>query len=309
MKSIVVTTDLSEQSTAAFDSAKEQADIIGRDNCVITILTALEEISASTTYVEFGLAPIVDEPFRKEWIRNAKIAIRKIIDEHFQGYQVNEMVTHSTKSIGEEISSIAKELSAEMIVISSHGRSGIGRFLLGSVAEKVVQHALCSVLVVFSNPKDAATSGARRNILLLTDLSEESFSAFPVCKKQLEPLENREAQLTLLYVSQDLTRATFGLTLGEESSQIRNDIQEKAEKELNDIRDTELKEPLANTVVLLASRPIYEEIAQYAKTHHVDLIVVATHGNSKAKQFLLGGVTEKLIRISPCPILVARAGS
>lgn len=51
---------------------------------------------------------------------------------------------------GEEIVATAKAWSADLIVIGSHGRSGLGRALLGSVAEAVMRHAPCPVLVVRS---------------------------------------------------------------------------------------------------------------------------------------------------------------
>ena len=54
----------------------------------------------------------------------------------------------------EEIVRVAKELEADLIVIGSHGYRGIGRLLLGSTAERVVQYASCAVLVVKGAPVD-----------------------------------------------------------------------------------------------------------------------------------------------------------
>jgi nucleotide-binding universal stress UspA family protein len=50
----------------------------------------------------------------------------------------------------EAITNLAKEQKADMIVIGSHGRTGLRRLLMGSVAEKVIGHAPCPVLVVKS---------------------------------------------------------------------------------------------------------------------------------------------------------------
>ena len=54
----------------------------------------------------------------------------------------------------EEIVRVAKEMEADLIVIGSHGYRGIGRLLLGSTAERVVQYASCAVLVVKGAPVD-----------------------------------------------------------------------------------------------------------------------------------------------------------
>jgi nucleotide-binding universal stress UspA family protein len=52
----------------------------------------------------------------------------------------------------EEIVSAAKEISADLIVIGSHGHTGLGRLLLGSTAERVAKYAPCPVLVVKDSP-------------------------------------------------------------------------------------------------------------------------------------------------------------
>ena len=62
------------------------------------------------------------------------------------GLNVEEVVVHGEAA--SEIVRVAKERSADLIVISSHGRTGLGRILFGSTAEAVVRHATCPVLVV-----------------------------------------------------------------------------------------------------------------------------------------------------------------
>jgi nucleotide-binding universal stress UspA family protein len=52
-----------------------------------------------------------------------------------------------------EIDAAAKDLRADLICVSTHGRTGLAHLLLGSVAEKVVRHAPCPVLIVPSKPK------------------------------------------------------------------------------------------------------------------------------------------------------------
>ena len=49
---------------------------------------------------------------------------------------------------GHEITNLARELDADIIVVGTHGRSGLGRVLLGSIATNVTKHAPCSVLIV-----------------------------------------------------------------------------------------------------------------------------------------------------------------
>ncbi|MCA1594319.1 MAG: universal stress protein, partial [Acidobacteria bacterium] len=71
-----------------------------------------------------------------------KIAERK----ECAGLDVEDVVTHGEAA--SEIVRVARERGADLIVVSSHGRTGLGRILFGSTAESVVRHAHCPVLVV-----------------------------------------------------------------------------------------------------------------------------------------------------------------
>jgi universal stress protein A len=66
--------------------------------------------------------------------------------EELRGLEVEEVITHGDASA--EIVRVAAEREVDLIVISSHGRTGLGRMIFGSTAEAVVRHARCPVLVV-----------------------------------------------------------------------------------------------------------------------------------------------------------------
>jgi nucleotide-binding universal stress UspA family protein len=66
--------------------------------------------------------------------------------EECAGLEVEEVIAHGDAAT--EIVRVAKERNVDLIVISSHGRTGLGRILFGSTAESVVRHATCPVLVV-----------------------------------------------------------------------------------------------------------------------------------------------------------------
>jgi nucleotide-binding universal stress UspA family protein len=74
--------------------------------------------------------------------------------EECSGIDVEEMIVHGEAS--SEIVRVAKERKVDLIVIASHGRTGLGRILFGSTAEAVVRHATCPVLVVKPTPETSA---------------------------------------------------------------------------------------------------------------------------------------------------------
>jgi nucleotide-binding universal stress UspA family protein len=76
--------------------------------------------------------------------------------EEFAGLKVEEVLAHGDAAA--EIVRVAGEREVDLIVISSHGRTGLGRILFGSTAEAVVRHALCPVLVVKPPPDERPSS-------------------------------------------------------------------------------------------------------------------------------------------------------
>lgn len=72
--------------------------------------------------------------------------------EEFRGLEVEEVIVHGDAAA--EIVRVAGERQVDLIVVSSHGRTGLGRIIFGSTAEAVVRHASCPVLVVKPPPQE-----------------------------------------------------------------------------------------------------------------------------------------------------------
>jgi nucleotide-binding universal stress UspA family protein len=73
--------------------------------------------------------------------------------EECAGLEIEEVIAHGDAAT--EIVRVARERKVDLIVISSHGRTGLGRILFGSTAESVVRHAPCPVLVVKPPQKES----------------------------------------------------------------------------------------------------------------------------------------------------------
>ncbi len=132
---IVVPVDFSEESQNALSVAVEMAGDASKVH-VIHILPPLEAISPAVVWGELS-----DES-RKESVND--FASQFLSDHGAEGAQLEVRVG----SPGHEITAYADEIEADLIVVSSHGYHGIKRMLLGSVAESVIRHAHCAVLVL-----------------------------------------------------------------------------------------------------------------------------------------------------------------
>ncbi|HSR58344.1 MAG TPA: universal stress protein [Candidatus Binataceae bacterium] len=80
---------------------------------------------------------------------------------------------------------------------------------------------------------------------------------------------------------------------------------EQAEEELARIRKDDLENSKKVTTAAIVGAPV-AKIIEYVKQNSIDLIVMSTHGRSGSELILIGSVTEKLVRLAPCAVLVLR---
>ena len=140
-KRVLVPVDFSEPTARAIQTAREFVEQDG-DVHVLYVLTPLDNTSPGV------LLGSVDDESRTE-------AAQKYVDEFLSSHQVEGATT--VIRIGDPGLTIADYVASEdvdLIVMPSHGRHGISRILLGSVAERVLRHAECPVLVLRCEQSD-----------------------------------------------------------------------------------------------------------------------------------------------------------
>lgn len=141
---ILVATDGSKFSEAAI---REVACRIKPKDAEVTILQAVEPLVFSTPpQMAPGYAPEMTEQ-REERLKEAKASVAAAIKVvQAAGFAVSTRVVEADPRTA--ILDVAAESETDLIVVGSHGRRGLKKFLLGSVAESVARHASCSVLIV-----------------------------------------------------------------------------------------------------------------------------------------------------------------
>ncbi|MDA1049306.1 MAG: universal stress protein [Planctomycetota bacterium] len=134
-KKVLVPVDFSDESFAAVDSALEFVDS-GSDVMVVYVLQDLSPMEPGEMW------GTVDHESR---IRHAAKALReRLADEKYKHIHIDVVIGDP----GHEIAEIAEREAVDLIVMPSHGRTGIKRMLIGSVAERVVRLAHCPVMVL-----------------------------------------------------------------------------------------------------------------------------------------------------------------
>lgn len=142
-----------------------------------------------------------------------------------------------------------------------------------------------------------------RNILVTTDFSPASEAAFDIAAYEAK---NGGARVTLLAIVQDwvvppelYSAIPYPERIDEYRHTVRKDAQVRLSGMLEKFHDQTVK-----PVVLVSSRSVPQEIADYAHAEGVDLIVMASRGKGVFEHMFLGSVLEKLLSIAPCPVLV-----
>ena len=143
LQRILLPTDFSGCANYALPYAAAIARATG---ATIVCLHVIEPIVPAVGYS--GLAepmPIADISEQLEDSAERELPQLAECDE-LDGLEVEEVIVHGDPAA--EIVRVASEREVDLIVVSSHGRTGLGRIIFGSTAEAVVRHAICPVLVV-----------------------------------------------------------------------------------------------------------------------------------------------------------------
>lgn len=206
-----------------------------------------------------------------------------------------------------EIIDLALELDDPAIVMTTHGRSGLGRWLYGSVADRVVRTAGIPVLLIRSSMPQRDPSTIRA-ILLPVDGSALSEAAIPYA---VELARRFDATIHLVRVAE--TPEIYSLlsvpagppTSAEVLNQLAQQLVETATTYANELGERLRGEGVRVEVhVLEGIAP--EQLLAFERERQPDLVVMATHGRSGLSRVVFGSVAERLLREGTVPLLLIR---
>lgn len=145
MKKILVTTDLSDSSHIAFAAAREQVEAF---NAQLVLLAIIEDpAQAAMIYAQdFPVQP--DSEVQAQVEAKVLSDLAAYADEHFAGMQVDQQVIAAEGPVHTQIVNFARNEAIDLIVMSTHGRTGLSRMIIGSITERVVREAPCPILTI-----------------------------------------------------------------------------------------------------------------------------------------------------------------
>ena len=280
-KKILVPVDFAHASLWGLDLARH----ILPEGGELRLLYVLDESSLSPMRGIFKVSEV--EERGKEELEKLEQAL------HGSGIQATTTIRkgHVTHEVQEE----AREWGADALTIGSHGRKGLTRLLLGSVAERLLREVELPTFVVKSEPTSKPAC-----IAFATDFSDASVGAFTAFQDALQSLEAKGVILHVIDEDAWLLQASMVAT------SIPLDL-EPIEKKA--------KESLAERVGLVKAAGFdckgellngspWDKIEEYTQAEGVDLLVLGTHGYRGYERFVLGSVAQKVLRTVSCPVLV-----
>jgi nucleotide-binding universal stress UspA family protein len=144
---ILLAVDDSEFSKAAVNAIVNQ---FRPDGVEVHVLTVVETLRLAPAFVGMGVGPSVPADFAgviEKWLDQAEQLVKESAKSlESAGFRVTATVKEGDAK--SQILEYADEWRPDLIMVGSHGRKGINRFLLGSVSEAIARHAPCSVQIV-----------------------------------------------------------------------------------------------------------------------------------------------------------------
>ena len=196
--------------------------------------------------------------------------------------------------VAEELNTMVKENEIDLLVLATHGRRGLRRFLLGSVAEEVWRTAECPVLTVGPHALGRpAEEISLRQILYPTDLSAESFVAAPFA---LSFALEYESSLAVLHVVPAAIRTSARLL----ARAFRDELQEVFPSETA---------PWCEPECIVESGDPAETILRVAKEREAALIVLGVRSPEALATQHVSNVAYPVVAGADCPVLTVRATS
>jgi len=212
-------------------------------------------------------------------------------------------------NVADEIVSFADKNDIDLIIISTHGYSGIRRWVLGSVARKVLYGTGVQVLLAKSKAPKVSHAELKR---LLLPLDGSPFAEAPIPSIE-ELTKGTKTEIVLTTVCKPPLVPSYGdrpinPTWKKYRDELWAETQKQASEYLNKVKTKFEKQGMKvkSQVIPGDLGRVGESIMQAAQNEKVDLIVMTTHGRSGVSRWVYGGVANRIMEQSMQPILLIR---
>jgi nucleotide-binding universal stress UspA family protein len=270
------------------------------------------EIDLILVHQPLPFAGFSDEPWNAEQWSDEEKYLEWIAGELASGASIQATHTVQRGEAVDMISKRAREIDADLIVMTSHGRTGLSRAWLGSVADGVLRHSAIPVLMLRPVESKADRLAAHRLFEHILVPLDGSALAADILSPTSALGRCSGARVTLLRVVQPVPLMTVDVDMSftyppfVQDDEATQQLVEEATQQLDEMSRRLADEAGINVDAhVVVSVRIAQAIVDFASGHGVDVIAMSTHGRG-ASRFLLGSVADKVLRGSALPMLIQR---
>ncbi len=320
-KKILCAIDFSDFSNMVISYGDSLSQEFGSSLSICHIVTGSYMVSSHMTpYIDYANVEV-------DRVNNAKQSLKQFA--HKLGSECELFV--SAGHPADEIARLVEENDIDMVIAATHGGSGVKRFLVGSVTDRLTKILSCPLMVL--HPKKETTESSLdtnginlKRILVGCDFSSDSKLAFQYA---LSLAQEFQTQLYLAHVmksvmpvektSSDYIKIQGGDYMGwdhldyldlqrnstEDQAENRTKLLSHFEKKLFNMVPKENRQWCTPVTALLEGQP-YQALLNYAEENQIDMIVLGVRGHSILEKFIVGTTTDRVISRASCPVLCVR---
>jgi nucleotide-binding universal stress UspA family protein len=299
IKKVLFSTDFSEVSNHALPYAIKMAKIFNAELVMLHAVTLYEHDPNDPNHQFPSLKTYCSE-LRDAADSRFQVCIEKIGDV---GVKIRKAIVQGISPHAAILDFVKEEGEIGMIVMSTHGRSGLSHMLLGSVTENVIRYSPCPVLVVktpeheFIDPKTGEVH--LRKILFPIDFSKDSLHPIEL----LRFIAEKHRSEVVLFHAIDIEIPPVYYTAGIESIiQLDPELHERVMAKMGELVGKKLA-GLNLSYEVEEGQPS-NLIRNFASREHVDLIVMGAAGSHGIGDFLFGSTASRVIQKAVCPVLI-----
>lgn len=286
--------------------------------CVITHVEALAgdlgNVTITFLYVVQPLdAPMVQPSFRKKIESEGKAAAQAYVKKLCSraAFKDNSSGKVLIGKPADTIVEFAASNKVDLIVMATHGRSGVSEFFYGSVAEKVLHTSKVPIWMVKAASCQMSYAHRKLTVLAPLDGSKVAETVLAHLKDLHKQLPENKLEIILMRVCEIFAPPItypppMSMSWDEYLAYETARCKDICKTYLAGIQEKFSKYRMKTRTEILEGIPA-EKVISYANKHSIDLIVMSTHGRTGISKWAFGSIAEKVLRGANCPILLVHA--
>ncbi len=289
-RTVVVPLDGSDSSEIALPIARQLRDRLGGTLKLISVVEVSAEFDAWVETAPFSLEDELDT-----WLDDRRSYLQTVAERSGDNVETEIRVGRPAP----EIRAVLEETGDALLVMASHGRSGLQQVVLGSVALSILHDVHMPVVVVHMQDEAVGTTGAIDSVLLPTDGSRFSENAI---EEALEILGEPRPAARLVQVLEHPGWSEHSNYTGLVNQYLQAG-REMSENHLEELAG-KLRERGYRADAELRSGGAADGILDAANEHKVSMIAMATHGRGSVGRLLLGSVAQRVLQRATVPLML-----